>query len=353
MRAPTTAMLVLGLSVFSHAFGVTLPHRRRAYTKHDVTMSDAANLALTISTLSSEVQHFAQQTWHQYDCVLHKQPLETKMLTSALCAAVGDMVAQRSSAIGTFVFDPIRTLAFMAFGLSYAGAFQHFFFNFLNEVYAPEGPLISSLTAQLGAIVQGAAGQLSASAKAATNLLGAVPFVYMPLSLAFTAAVAGLDREAAIARAQSLYVPLLLRYYSFWIPVNCLAFYLIPAAFVIPFFSASSIVWNAILSMAGRQVQAQGVADMAALAETGVVFDNTHEPTVDEIMDAVRLKDVASTAEEALTPASLALSTAAIASVGLQAVSELEATSAAMEAIEAVASQLPVTEVMGTAVESL
>jgi len=290
-------------------------------------MSDPASLAPALVTLPCIIPG----AWQAYDHALHNHPLETKMVTSAVCAAAGDWIAQRSSSSGTFVYDWGRALAFMAFGATYSGAFQHFFFDLLNMEYEPEGPLVSSLASSVGSTLHVSADQLAAAAKAATNLFGAVPLLYMPLSLAFTGAVAGLDRTAAMARARSMYVPLLRRYYSFWLPMNCLAFSIVPAAFVIPLFSASSIAWNAILSVAGGQVQAQAAAESTALAETGVVFDNTREPTVDEFMDAVRLEDVATVAEEALSPA---LGTAAIAGVALQAASELKISGAALEAVE-------------------
>ena len=334
MRAPATVLLLLNLSAASHAFSTTSPHRRRACRLRrwrDVVMSDTASLALSLST--SYLPHIIPNAWHEYDRVLHEHPLEAKVLTAAVCAAAGDFIAQRSSASGSFAYDQVRALAFMAFGATYGGAFQHFFFDYLNVVYAADGPLVMSLAPSLGDVSHVSTDQLAAAAKAATNLFGAVPFLYMPLSLAFTGVVAGLDREAAMARARSMYVSLLRRYYSFWLPINYLAFCVIPTAFVVPFFCASSIVWNAILSVAGRQVQAQTAADMVALAEIGLVFDDLPEPTVDEFMDAVRLEDVASAAEEALAPACVAAG-AAIGSVALQAASELESTTAAMGAIE-------------------
>jgi len=329
MRAMATRLLLLGLSAASHAFSTTSPHQRCACRQRDLVMSDTASLALTLST--SYLPHIIPNVWHEYDRALHDHPLEAKVLTASVCAAVGDLIAQRSSVSGRFAYDQVRALAFMAFGASYGGAFQHFFFDFLNVIYAADGPLVSSLASSLDAVFHVPPDQLAAAAKAATNLFGAVPLLYMPLSLAFTGVLAGLDQEAAMARARSMYVPLLKRYYSFWLPINGLAFSVVPAASVVPFFSGSSIMWNAILSVAGRQVQTQTAADLAALAETGLVFDGILEPTVDEFMDAVRLEDVASAAEEAFAPACVA---AAISGAALQVASELEVTSVAMGAIE-------------------
>ena len=88
------------------------------------------------------VQQIAGLAWQQYDHALQSEPLQTKMLTAAFAAAVGDAIAQRSTSTSTaFAYNLPRGMAFMAFGAMYSGAFQHYFFDWLTLEFAVDGPI--------------------------------------------------------------------------------------------------------------------------------------------------------------------------------------------------------------------
>lgn len=92
---------------------------------------------------------------------------------------------------------------------------------------------------------------LLAAAKVAVNQFAVIPLVYMPLFFVISGALGGLDIPKSIARARSLYVPLLQRSYLFWVPLQFFTFLVLPVDYQIPFVCAASLCWTIILSSIG------------------------------------------------------------------------------------------------------
>jgi hypothetical protein len=122
-----------------------------------------------------------------------------------------------------------------------------------------------------------------------------------------TGLVAGLNWNEIKARAQSLYFPLLRRNYFFWLPIQFLQFFVIPAEWQIPYVSSMSLLWTVILSSIGGSTAPASPSTIVAYENTDAVGTNGEEYVtvlrvdpgpVNEILDEVRLEDV----QHALVP---------------------------------------------------
>lgn len=141
--------------------------------------------------------------------------------------------------------------------------------------------------------------QALAVGKLVTNQFVVIPLIYMPLFFAFTGLISGLDANQSVARARSLYFPILRRNYFFWLPVQFLQFLVIPVDFQIPFVSAASLVWTVILSSIGGGSTAPQAPSSIVAYETEEEFGEeivTVSPVdagpVNEVTDEVLLQDV-------------------------------------------------------------
>lgn len=143
--------------------------------------------------------------------------------------------------------------------------------------------------------------EILAAAKVAVNQFLVIPFVYMPLFFAITGALGGLDIPKSIARARSLYMPILQRNYLYWLPVQFGQFLFVPMDYQITYVCVASLIWTIILSSIGGtpSTSPSTIVAYETDSEDGV---STVMPvdagTVNAIMDSVNLEDV----QNALVP---------------------------------------------------
>lgn len=267
-----------------------------------------------------------------YDTALRAHPLETKTLTAAALATAGDCFAQKLSSAydsQSFEYDVKRGAAFATFGASYTGAFQAYWFDYLNAH-------LVGLGVDLGVwgspYIPPPSSEVLAAAKVAVNQFVVVPALYMPLFFAVTGALGGLDLEASLERMRSLYGPILRRNYAFWLPVQFLAFVALPLEYQVPVLTVASLLWTVILSSLGSGKVAASLPDSpevvppqwvggtpSVLAEVSAA---EIEVSVDELVDLVTLEDVTEAVGDGLPEAALVVAGIAIAG-GLSGVPEV------------------------------
>lgn len=193
-------------------------------------------------------------------------------------------------------YDPKRGLAFAAFGGIYTGFFQHFWFSFLSEHIAGWGEALKlwgpphsdaqwwrwfDLPARLAHTWHGLldgpplapvlpppSPLMLATAKLCVNQLLAIPLANMPLFFAITGALGGLTPTQSIARARSLYAPLLRRNYAFWFPVQFVQFMYLPTAWQVPYVCVASLCWTVLLSRIGGSTAPPVAASLVVAYET-------------------------------------------------------------------------------------
>ena len=218
-------------------------------------------------------------SWQLYCRFLQEEPVRTKATTAAVLCSLGDGVAQWRSDEKSYSFR--RGLAFLLFGALYTGAFQHHWFQFMQQHVAewgenlhiwghpaetnipvqffieqrPEWWQYFDMSHEINLIMdtlQDPPSNLElAVAKVALNQFLIIPFVYMPLFFLVTGAIAGLDWNQIVARARSLYVSILKRNYLFWLPIQTFQFAVVPPDYQVPFVCVASLCWTILLSSIG------------------------------------------------------------------------------------------------------
>lgn len=210
------------------------------------------------------LQELVVGAWAAYSHSLEIDPLPTKMLTAASLVTLGDAMSQITEPDGRYLaYDVQRSLSFAIFGAVYTGAFQHWWFIALNEI-VPVPP--DATDAQLW---------VAAATKTALCQFGTIPLVYLPLFFLLTGAMRALSPEQSWSRACSLYIPLLKRNVSYWIPVQMAQFLFVDPCWQVPYVCLAGFVWSLILSrLTGPTIEACTESDsptpMLKLVETTI-----------------------------------------------------------------------------------
>ena len=254
-----------------------------------------------------------------YQSWLNQNPIAAKATTSAILASIGDAIAQFRSTKKDqiFQYDIKRGIYFLGFGALYTGAFQHFWFQFLEghitqwgEQLKIWGPTRAAIPVEdmftldewwmyfdiVSKLEDPPSDAALAAGKLMINQFFMIPGLYMPLFFLLTGALAQMNLRQSIARAQTMYFSLLSRNYFFWLPMQFVQFLIIPTEWQIPFISAASLVWTVILSSIA------GSSKRASEARYGVEERSKDllqgQSGCKDITDEVTLEDV----EEALIP---------------------------------------------------
>lgn len=179
-----------------------------------------------------------------YADALVTDPVPTKMLTAAFLVTLGDAFSQLTE---TGREDPRydfnRGLSFAIFGAVYTGAFQHWWFLFLNDA-VPVAPGAGDF--QLW---------LAAAGKTLLCQFGTIPLVYLPLFFILTGLVRGLTVEQTLARARESYLPLFTRNIAYWIPVQMAQFLLVEPEWQVPYVCSAGFIWSIVLSRFAGPIQ--------------------------------------------------------------------------------------------------
>lgn len=341
MRAGFSSVLCsLLLASKAASFGVA-PLNVRKYRSSNADR----DISLSLSAFPFPYESFDSVTqsvthlWEIYGTLLREQPVETKSITAATLASTGDAVAQflssRKNESEAFQYDPRRGAAFLAFGALYTGCFQHYWFDFLEKHILDWGEnlylwghpaqtsipvtyfvekeewwqyfdLVSQIEKVMATLKDPPSQEMVAAAKLAVNQFLVIPLLYMPLFFGITGALGGLDVSKSIARARSLYVPILQRNYFFWLPIQFIQFLFLPVDYQIPFVCAASLCWTIILSSIGgsptvapSSIVTYETAEADGSSEAGLVTAlSVDAGAVNEMIDAVYLEDV----QKALVP---------------------------------------------------
>jgi len=214
---------------------------------------DAHSFLLGSSSSVVDLQHVLGQ----YKESLVTNPLETKMVTGATLAVMGDAIAQSRN--DDDPYDAKRAASFGVFDASYR-VVQHV--SFPAIVSQCQGQYIGSALSIIPFVAQwisssasngvGPTYYFATMEQTLASQLIIVPFIYYPIFFTITTIVQGLTAEAGLERAKETFIPLMKRNLLFWIPVQFVQFSFVEEGLQIPFLSVCGLAWTFILSiMAG------------------------------------------------------------------------------------------------------
>jgi len=190
-----------------------------------------------------------------YTNSLTDNPLETKLLTGGVLAFFGDAIAQS----GEEQYDKKRAAAFVCFDMVYRSV-QCALFPYIIQTC--DGHSLASWLSALPVpdqIID--LHSLAALEQTCANQFIVIPVIYYPVFFSLTGWVQGLTFEATIERAEKTLVPLLLRNWLFWIPVQYYQFGFVDKELHIPFLCVVGLALTVVLSAAAGSTQGYGDKD--------------------------------------------------------------------------------------------
>jgi hypothetical protein len=201
---------------------------------------EAAKFQLQSADLSNNLN-----LMDSYNEALQTDPLKTQVTTGAGIAVVADWIAQKTK---SDEYDVKRAVSFATFDGCYR-VLQHY-------VYPP---MIAHCNGQfLGNWMDMSTAAALEQSLASQMLI--IPLVYYPIFFAITGWVQGLTAQETVQRAQATAVPLMLRNWAYWIPVQYAVFHFInDEATQIPILIACGLLWNVILSVVAGAVKPEPV----------------------------------------------------------------------------------------------
>ena len=255
------------------------------------TFGDAASSTIHISEAASaaavSTTHYEAGTGllGRYLTSLTVHPLETKMITGAVLALVGDAIAQsfalhNNNNINDKDDDEAasycwkRSGSFAVFDAAYRAS-QHVLYPMVVQLC--QGQFILGLLPTTTASVSFVLSPTLAAAVEQTlvSQFIIVPLLYYPVFYAVTSYVQGLTWEGTVDRAATTFVPLMKRNLLFWIPVQFIQFSFVPADLQIPLLSVCGLCWTMILSVMAGSAKDYGNKSQ----ETVVVASRSDEVT--------------------------------------------------------------------------
>eukprot|EP00210_Caulerpa_lentillifera_P002188 g2102.t1 len=170
--------------------------------------------------------------WTAYLSELERRPVITKMWTSGVLNAVGDLLAQffieKEAA-----FDPKRLLVFTGLGVFLVGPTLHYWYGLLARVFTVPG------------------------AKTAFSSLLLDQFAFAPCFCAVflsTLVVIETRKPALVApKLQQDFMSTIVMNWRIWIPAQLLNFWIVPPPLRVLFANIVALVWNTYLSYASHK----------------------------------------------------------------------------------------------------
>lgn len=173
-------------------------------------------------------------------------PLETKLLTGAFLAFLGDAIAQSREP----EYDSTRAGAFVTFDMIYRAVQCGLFPGIVKTC---DGNHLASLLSAMS--ITPDLHVLSTLEQTFANQFIVIPIIYYPVFFTLTGTLQGLTTKENIERAKTSIVPLLKRNWLFWIPVQYFQFGYVDEPLQIPFLCVAGLAWTFILSAYAGSVE--------------------------------------------------------------------------------------------------
>jgi len=194
---------------------------------------------------------FLKETPFQMILASYKQslalrPLRTKVLTGSTLSLLGDCLAQRREAKGSY--DAQRGLSFAAFDSCYR-IFQHIAIPVI--VRLGKGDFLALLLSLIPFCNprQDVVPFFAAMERTLIYQFALIPLFYYPVFFTFTGIMQGLSVAQTVARAKSCFFLCWKNNLIFWIPIQLVMFGLVDEKWQIPFVCLMGIIWSSILSV--------------------------------------------------------------------------------------------------------
>jgi hypothetical protein len=304
-------ILLLLTTLFSSSHGWAMPMHPLSFHPSLLTLADLSlsswtsfSLALTAGTTTTTApvvdgataivptvtswtpEFLLQSAVHAYQQALATNALQTQVETGIVLAIIGDAIAQKTAppsasistnkniptssspmveaitsrppnANGTASIEPSTTVATTnvaipnRYNVKRAVSFALFDGVYRAVQHYLYPPLVALCNGHVLAPLLPLAQQSLAPAieQALVSQVIVIPIVYYPVFFAVTGAVQGLSLAETWQRAYDSWVPLMLRNWLFWIPVQFIVFSKIPDQNVqIPILIACGLIWTIFLS---------------------------------------------------------------------------------------------------------